>query len=497
MSGHTMKPVEGAIALLEPTSISGGAPGLFGALHYDSRQVTEGSLFVALTGAAMDGHDYIHAAISNGATTIVAQREPVDPLPDNVSLVIVPDSRVALALIADYFYDSPSTKVKVIGVTGTNGKTTIAYLIEALFNQAGKPCGRIGTTGYEILGTHYPAPNTTPESADLHGLIAEAKKRGATHLVVEVSSHALSMHRVDGVRFETAVYTNLTRDHLDYHADMDDYFAAKAKLFTTCHPSVAVINIDDSYASRLLGMVDTDLLTYSLAGAADLVAQRLLSTSTGVTFTLKTPTGSVKIDSPMIGDHNVMNILAAAAAAIAEGIPLSVIRETLTNFHGAPGRFERVDEGQDFTVIVDYAHTDDALRNVLTTARKLTTGRLITVFGCGGDRDRAKRPLMGKVAATFSDVVVVTSDNPRTEDPAAIIAQIVEGVHETALPAAAVIITEDRRQAISRAIALAQKDDIVMIAGKGHEDYQIVGKAKHHFDDREEARIALQQQVSR
>ncbi|MBF0171802.1 MAG: UDP-N-acetylmuramoyl-L-alanyl-D-glutamate--2,6-diaminopimelate ligase, partial [Nitrospinae bacterium] len=366
---------------------------------------------------------------------------------------------------------------------------------QAMMNAAGFPCGRLGTTGYDLIGQTLDAPNTTPESADIHKMLRTMIGHGAKAVAMEVSSHALAQGRVGQVAFGAALYTNLTQDHLDYHGDMERYFAAKARFFTECAPKVSVLNIDDPYASRLTPLVAGDLFTYGLGGFADVTAEGLVLSAEGSAFHLKTPVGSAPVRSAMAGRYNVYNMLAAVAAAIVHGADLSAIVKGIEGLKAAPGRFERIDEGQPFGVIVDYAHTDDALINVLTTARALAKGRLITVFGCGGDRDNAKRPKMGKAAWAHSDAVIVTSDNPRTERPESIIAMILEGIRPEANPHAALTVVPDRKEAIRAAIAMAAAGDMVVIAGKGHEDYQIVGKTKHHFDDREEAREALKARV--
>jgi UDP-N-acetylmuramoyl-L-alanyl-D-glutamate--2,6-diaminopimelate ligase len=461
---------------------------------YDSRLCVPGSAFVAVKGAVVDGHDFIGAAVQRGATAVIAERDPANfgvALPDRVTLALVPDSRVALARLADYFYDAPSSRLSVAGVTGTNGKTTVTYLIQSILNAAGTPCGRIGTTGYDLIGAAYDAPNTTPESADIHRMLAELIGHGGKGAAMEVSSHALTQHRVDHVRFATAVFTNLTQDHLDYHGDMDAYFMAKARLFTEGRAAVAVINIDDRYAARLLPMIDGDLMTYGLEGFADVTAENLRVGVDGIAMTLKTPRGSVPVRSRLGGRYNVYNILAAAAAGLAQGADVEAVARGVADLAAAPGRFERIDAGQAYAVIVDYAHTDDALVNVLTAAREVTKGRLITLFGCGGDRDAGKRPKMGRAAWRLSDVVVVTSDNPRTESPSTIIDQILTGIDRAENVGGTLEVIGDRREAIIAAVAMAEPGDTVVIAGKGHEDYQIVGKDKHHFDDREEAREAI------
>lgn len=473
--------------------ITGAQPKGMRGVCYDSRKARRGSVFVALRGAKMDGHDYIRDAVNRGATTIVAEKAPDFRLPGRVTLVIAPDSRSALARLGDYFYDSPSEQLGVLGVTGTNGKTTVSYLLESVMAAADKKCGRIGTVDYDLLGARLPAINTTPESLDLQMMMRELVDRGADYLALEVSSHALAQSRVANILFRAGVFTNLTQDHLDYHGGMEDYFLAKAGLFTKYAPEVSVINADDPYASRLIPMIDGDVITYGLNPEYDVTAEDVVVGVEGISMSLATPAGRAQITSAMTGRYNVYNILAAASVAVAEEVGLDAVARGVAAARSVPGRFEKVDEGQPFAVIVDYAHTDDALANALDAARGLAEGRLITVFGCGGDRDRAKRPMMGRAAWTISDAVFVTSDNPRTEPPGKIIEDILGGVDEKENPEGRLEVIPDRGEAIRAAIAFAGPGDVVVIAGKGHEDYQIVGEKKTHFDDREEARAAIRE----
>jgi len=487
-----MKSLGEAIKKMKTLRITGAAPGGVSDVCYDSRRARRGCVFVAIRGTRVDGHEYIMDAVRRGATTIIAERDPgQSKLLRKATLVLVPDSREALARISDYFYDSPSEKLKVIGVTGTNGKTTVSYLVKSILESAGERCAQIGTTGYDLLGDFEEAMTTTPESLDLQRMMRSIVDKGAGYVTLEVSSHALTQSRVDKVRFHTAVFTNLTQDHLDYHHDMEDYFAAKARLFTEHSPEHSVINMDDAYAPRLVAMTGSNIITYGLDAQADITAEDLNAGVDGFSMKLKTPSGSVPIRSGLAGLHNVYNTLAAAGAALAEGVDMENVAEGVEHLKAVPGRFERVEAGQPFTVVVDYAHTDDALANAIRTARSLTRGKVITVFGCGGDRDRAKRPFMGKVAWSMSDKVVITSDNPRTEDPKRIIDDILEGIREIDNRRGEMKVIPDRREAIRVAVKLAEPGDFVLIAGKGHETYQIVGKLKRHFDDREEAMAAL------
>ncbi len=473
--------------------ISGAPPKSITSVTSNSNDVRRGGVFVAVRGESVDGHDFIGEAVRRGASTIVAERKPDIGLPGKVTLVITKDTRNALARMADYYYDSPSKKVKVIGVTGTNGKTTVTYLVEAMLRNAGRACARIGTTGYDTGKSQYKATVTTPDSVALQRMLNEASDAGAEYCALEVSSHALTQSRVDFVRFQVAVFTNLTQDHLDYHKSMESYYKSKARLFIDHSPKVAVVNIDDPYASKLLGAIEGDLFTYGLEGFADITAEDVVMSMSGTNLTLKTPKGSVEVRSALTGAHNIYNILAATAVGVAEGIDIDKLAEGIGSLNAVPGRFERIVEGQGFGVIVDYAHTHDAIGKVVETARKLTRGRVITIFGCGGDRDKEKRPLMGRAAWRLSDVVVVTSDNPRSESPDRIIDDILDGIIEEENPGATLKVVDDRREAIRTAISLAVADDIVLIVGKGHEDYQIIGDTRHHFDDREEARAILKE----
>jgi UDP-N-acetylmuramoyl-L-alanyl-D-glutamate--2,6-diaminopimelate ligase len=453
---------------------------------YDSRQAQPGFAFVALRGAKMDGHDFIAGAIARGATTIVAEKEPGETPPEGVSLVIVSDTRDALARLAEYYYDFPSRRARLLGVTGTNGKTTITYLLASIVTQAGKKWGRIGTVGYDVMGKSYPSSNTTPESLDIQRMLAAVADGGGDYCFLEVSSHALDQRRVDRLLFRSAIFTNLTQDHLDYHGDMETYFNAKRLLFTRHAPEISVINVDDPWGERLLPAIGGKTLTYGLKKKADVTAADVLMTMNGVRMTLVTPHASIPIKTRLTGTHNVYNILAAAACAIGEGIGLSHIVNGIEKCVGAPGRFEKVVAGQPFAVIVDYAHTEDALINVLGAARGLNPNRIITLFGCGGDRDKLKRPLMGRAVWDRSEMVIVTSDNPRTENPQAIIDDVLKGI-----PAAGregkLYVLPDREEAVAAAIRMARPGDLVLLAGKGHEDYQIIGEQKIHFDDREVA----------
>lgn len=460
---------------------------------YDSRRVSPGAVFVALRGLKADGASFAAQAAGRGASLVVAET----PAPAGLAVpwLVVSDARVALALLADRFYGHPSRDLSVIGVTGTNGKTTTAYLLAAILDAAGLPAGIMGTVSYRVGREEREAARTTPEAPDVQQLLREMKERGCRSAVMEVSSHALALKRVDGMRFAAAIFTNLTRDHLDFHADMESYFAAKRRLFEMLPPGApAIINADDPRGAALVPVTSRPI-TYGIQQAADVRPDSLELGLDGVMLDVLTPRGSVAIRSKLVGRPNAYNILAATAAAVALDLPLQSIAEGVHALSGVPGRFEVVSSASDnVTVVVDYAHTDDALRNLLETARPLAKRRLITVFGCGGDRDRTKRPLMGMVAARLSDVVLITSDNPRSEDPARIIDEIRRGI-PAGTPAGSrqtdVVPIVDRAEAIERAVAIADPDDLILIAGKGHEKYQQIGDRVLPFDDVAVARRAL------
>ncbi|WP_018085514.1 UDP-N-acetylmuramoyl-L-alanyl-D-glutamate--2,6-diaminopimelate ligase [Desulfurispora thermophila] len=485
---------------IEPVSCTGSLDVEVSGIYYDSRRVEPGGLFVAIPGLKQDGHDFVPAAVQRGAVAVLGQRTL--PLPPGVTQVVVADSRRAQALAAANFYGRPARQLKMVGVTGTNGKTTTTNLVYQIMRRAGWKAGLIGTIHNLIDQQVLPGQHTTPEATDLQSLLARMVGAGVRGVAMEVSSHALALERVAGCAYDVAVFTNLTRDHLDFHRDMEDYLAAKLRLFAGLAQNSgkgagrAVVNLDDSYAQRVIAAAGpVPVITYALHGSADVQARDIEVTPRGVSFAItgRWPVGRVRL--ALTGLFNVYNALAAFAAGVALGIDPQTCVQGLESVAGVPGRFELVDRGQDFAVVVDYAHTPDGLENVLRTARQITAGRLITVFGCGGDRDKSKRPIMGRVAAKLSDLPVITSDNPRTEDPLAIIKQVEEGVRQL-LPPEKYLVIPDRRQAIRQAIALARSGDTVLIAGKGHEDYQIIGTTKHHFDDREEAAAALQDRMA-
>jgi UDP-N-acetylmuramoyl-L-alanyl-D-glutamate--2,6-diaminopimelate ligase len=470
------------------------------AIAYDSRKVRPGTLFVALKGAAMDGHAYICDAVQRGASAVVL--EDVSNEKIGVPAIRVSDSRRALSLIALQFYGHPFKGVDLIGITGTNGKTTATFLLESILLSAGKRPGVVGTINYRYSDRIRPATVTTPESMDLIGLAREMVDASTTHIIMEVSSHALDQGRTADCPFRTAVFTNLSRDHLDYHKNMEEYFMAKSLLFRELgRESAAVINMDDSRGQVLAAMTKAKIVTYGVRGRWDVRADSIRMDKEGIRAELITPIGRREIRSSLIGEFNIYNILAASSAAVSMGVDLDAVAGGIEGLPFVPGRMEFVRNCRDLSVVVDYAHTPDALLKTLLSLRSCVQGRLITVFGCGGDRDRGKRAEMGLIAARESDVVFITSDNPRNEDPLCIVSEIEQGVLkggmrklESPFPEHGTetgYFTEpDRREAIRRAIAMSSKDDLVFIAGKGHEDYQIVGRERKQFDDRKEAALA-------
>ena len=458
-----------------------------GGITYDSRRAQKGSLFVALKGLRADGLEFADDAVSRGAVAVVSEASPRPEAP--VPWLMVKDGRLALAVLADAFYQHPSRELAVIGITGTNGKTTTAYLVSGLFEAAGVKSGLIGTVTYRTGGEEREAARTTPEASDLQAMLREMVDRGCGACAMEVSSHALSLRRVAGMRFSAGIFTNLTREHLDYHGDMPSYFAAKRRLFEMLPSDApAAINLDDPYGKRLCDVV-TRPVTYAINQPADVAPGPLSFSMGGLDFEVRTPRGLLHIRSKLVGRPNVYNLLAAVSAGTALNLPFTAIEKGLASLEGVPGRFQVVSTAaDDVVVIVDYAHTDDALRNLLETTRPLAHGRLITVFGCGGERDRTKRPLMGAVAARLSDLVIMTSDNPRGEDPMDIIEEIKRGLVPSATEH---LVRPDRGEAVDKAVELARSGDVIVLAGKGHEKYQVVGERSLPFDDVVVARAAL------
>jgi UDP-N-acetylmuramoyl-L-alanyl-D-glutamate--2,6-diaminopimelate ligase len=463
----------------------------------DSRAVVPGSLFVAVRGELVDGHDFVAKALRAGAAAVIAQSS-VDT--GVVPLVRVANSRKAVGVIGSHFHGDPSAKLMMVGVTGTNGKTTTTYLCKALVEGIGRKVGLIGTVAYQIGTEVIPASHTTPGALTLQSLLARMLKSGLNAVVMEVSSHALALDRTAGCEYDAAVFTNLTQDHLDFHSTMEEYFQAKLKLFTelgrgTKSGQRAVVNMDDPRGPQVRAACRVPVWGYGMTGMPELKAEKVRLALSGTSFTAATPAGTFPVDSRLVGEHNVYNLLGAIGVALHSGATCDQVREAAAQVSNVPGRFERVSAGQDFTVAVDYAHTEDALRRLLAAAHELKTRRIITVFGCGGDRDRGKRPRMGRAAVEYSDVVILTSDNPRTEDPLAILREVEVGVHEALQQRKHVEyhLVADRRDAIAAAVRMARSGDMVLIAGKGHEDYQIIGTTKIHFDDREVAREAILQ----
>ena len=472
-------------------------------LHYDSRQVGRDDAFFALRGVVSDGHDYIGSAIANGARVVFCEEMPMHA--EAVTTVLVDNSRQAMALASSEFYGNPTHGMQTVGVTGTNGKTTITYLLEAILSEAGLNPAVIGTINYRFGSDLRQAPHTTPEALELMKQVSDFRRIGARSLVMEVSSHALDQYRVDGVHFQVGVFTNLTPEHLDYHQDMESYFASKYHLFKELLPrdkGRAVINIDDDYGQRLAAMLP-DPLTCGRSDHSDIHPESIEISLKGIRASVATPLGTVAINSPLLGDYNMENLLCAIGAAVALELSPEVIATGLATAKGVPGRLEQVENDLGAVILVDYAHTGDALHRVIEAMQDLSPKRILTVFGCGGDRDRSKRPIMAEVAARGSDIAIATSDNPRTENPQQILDDVRVGLtmvhkHEWRRQDAVTgagrgyLVIEDRREALEFAVSLLQPGDLLLVAGKGHEDYQILASGRIHFDDREELRRALQ-----
>jgi UDP-N-acetylmuramoyl-L-alanyl-D-glutamate--2,6-diaminopimelate ligase len=474
--------LDALITALAPSDVIGRQPVEILDLAHDTRRVSEGTLFFCLRGARADGHDLATEAVALGAVALVVER-PLDPL---VPQLVVEDARAAMAVVADVFYGRPSTRLDVAGVTGTNGKTTVTILLRSILEAAGRRTGLVGTVDWIVGGVRRDAAHTTPESLELQRLLAEMVAAGDEAVAIEASSHGSHFRRLDRIRFDALAFTNLSPDHLDIHGDMESYFLAKRRLFTGVTPPPAAVNIGDPYGRRLAdelaGAGRAPLTTFGLRPDAEVRADDLELTSRGSNFTA----AGVSIETPLLGIFNVENVLAAVATAVLLDVEDDAIAAGIAAVSGVPGRFESVDEGQEFAVVVDYAHTPAALETVLTTARQLGDGKVILVFGAGGDRDGNKRPLMGQVAKQRADVVIVTNDNPRSEEPLAIIEDVLVGTGTD------VEINPDRASAIASAIGQARRGDVVVIAGKGHEQGQDVGGVVTPFDDRETARAALQ-----
>jgi UDP-N-acetylmuramoyl-L-alanyl-D-glutamate--2,6-diaminopimelate ligase len=460
-------------------------------LACDSRKVHPGTLFFALHGAKADGNAFVQDATKRGAVAIASEEPAPTTAPAGVAWIEVREARQSLAIAAANFFRHPANALELVAVTGTNGKTTTTSLVDAIVKASGAKTGLFGTIRYHTPQSDYPAPNTTPESVDLQRFLGEVRDAGGKYAVLEASSHALAMDRLWGCHFETAVFTNLTREHMDYHKTFDHYFAAKRRLFEGLGagaPEIAVLNTDDEFGKRLTGLAKRTV-TYGLEPKDDIITKKFRLTFEGLTFTAETPKGKVRVVSPLVGRINVYNLLAAIGAAQALGFSSEVIETGIRNLERVSGRFERVDLGKPFLVIVDYAHTDDALENLIRTARELNPkGRVITLFGCGGEKDRTKRPVMGEVTGRLSDLTILSNDNPRSEDPLKIISDIIVGLQKTA---GKYLIEPDREKAIGMALEEARAGDIVLLAGKGHENYQILSDRTLELDDREVARRAL------
>jgi UDP-N-acetylmuramoyl-L-alanyl-D-glutamate--2,6-diaminopimelate ligase len=457
-------------------------------IYIDSRQTQPNGLFVACKGSNLDGTKFIDMAIDKGAMAVVVPSgtQIINPR-EKVCYLEVNDTNLFLRKLAKRFFDDPSQQIRVVGITGTNGKTTVSNLVESIISSAGRTSGLIGTIHYRIGRKIIPSNNTTPGFLDMQKLLDEMVSEGMDYCVMEVSSHGLVQRRVDMIDFKAAVFTNLTSDHLDYHKTRDNYFQAKALLFTELSPqSAAIINVDDTYGRKLISMTSGKVITYGIENTADIMAKDVQLSISGTQFKLVTPQEQISVRTKLVGLFNVYNILSAVGVGVAEGLGLGVIKEGIERLSNVPGRLEKIDCGQDFTVIVDYAHTQDALENVLKTIRVTSDSKIILVFGCGGDRDKTKRPAMGKVAGRLADFSIVTSDNSRSEEPEDIIQQIITGFEKDNYT-----VVIDREQAIRSALKMAQKGDVVLIAGKGHENYQIFKDKTIRFDEKQIVREAL------
>jgi len=454
----------------------------------DSRTVKQGGLFVAIKGVRQDGIDYVDEAIARGAIVVaVDNNQFMDILNKNICVLKVDDTRRFLADTAKRIYDFPSEKVQCFGITGTNGKTTISYLIESIFKTAGQRCGVIGTVNCRYGEHVVPIENTTPNIVDICRYLMDMSKNGFSHCAMEVSSHALDQGRVFGVDFKVGIFTNLTQDHLDYHHSMESYFLAKSKLFSSLSAdSFAIVNVDDFWGQKIIERTDAKIISYGIHNKADVMALNIEPTLVGSRFVLKLGKDEAELETTLIGEHNIYNILAAAATSYYAGVKFEDIQAGIEYFNHVPGRLEPVIRGQDFFAFVDYAHTEDALKNVLKSLRVVSQGKLIVVFGCGGDRDKTKRVKMGSTVSALADFAIITNDNPRSENPDDIAHKIASGFEHDRYQ-----IILDRRQAIQKAFSMAEKNDVVLIAGKGHENYQILKHKTIRFDDRQVARECL------
>ncbi|MGQ0793931.1 MAG: UDP-N-acetylmuramoyl-L-alanyl-D-glutamate--2,6-diaminopimelate ligase [Deltaproteobacteria bacterium] len=487
---------------VEIKKIIGQADAEITGVAYSSRDIKPGFIFIAVKGERTDGHRYVSQAAAAGAKAAAVEDIP-DAIPDGLTVIQVEDTKSTLAEVSANFFRRPSRDLTSVGITGTNGKTTITYLLESIWRESGLSAGVIGTVEYRYGGRRIPSPMTTPESLDLMRLLADMRDGGARCVAVEVSSHALDRGRVRGCDFDAAVFTNLTQDHLDYHGTMENYFEAKKKLFADILPrsskkkKFSIINFDDPWGEKIASSAGGRIISYSAERSDTHVRPEALEiTEEGISALIKTPWGDLRIKSKLFGRHNLMNILAAAAAALSLGAPLEAAERGIGNLVSVPGRLDRVENSLGVTTLVDYAHTPDALLNVLRAVRALSRGKLILVFGCGGDRDQTKRPIMGRIGRELSDVLIITSDNPRSEEPGRIIDEIERGARSID-SAKLYFRIPDRREAIRFAIETASAGDAVLIAGKGHEDYQIIGADRIHFSDTEEAALALEERQNK
>ena len=493
-----VKMLQELLDLLPDAEVQGAIDLTITGIADDSRRVGQGTLFICLSGHKTDGHQYIQQACQSGAAAVLVERD-VSP-PPGITVIKVTDTRKAMQVLTPFFYDYPSRSMRFIGVTGTNGKTTTTHLIRSILLQAGYRVGLIGTIHVLIDEQVRPVRNTTPDVVELQEILADMAAAGINYVVMEVSSHALALDRVAGCEFDVAVFTNLTQDHLDFHSTLDQYLQAKAKLFSglgSDQPAktgkYAIINTDDPAAGNFIASCHCPVISYGAKGQGEVQANDITVRADGVSFTVAGIFGSMPLKLKITGLFNVYNVLAAICAVAVEGIEPRLIKQALESFQTVPGRFELVDEGQPFAVIVDYAHTPDGLENILKTATQFAEGRIIVVFGCGGDRDKTKRPLMGRLACQYGDIILATSDNPRTEDPLAILQDIEAGIQDALIPGKHYEVIPDRRSAIAKAVQLAHPHDIIIIAGKGHETYQILKDKTIPFDDREIARSIIKE----
>lgn len=487
------------VSVLPEADAAGGGPVEISGIEHDSRRIGPGGLFVCIQGLRQDGHAFIPQAVERGAAALVVDASRTDlAIPAGTPTIRVRDPRAALARLAAQFYGQPSRDLRMVGVTGTNGKTTTAYLVEAILRGAGRPCGLLGTIEYRCGERTFPGERTTPEASDLFRLLAAMRDLGAWGAAMEVSSHSLVLHRVDACEFDVGIFTNLTQDHLDFHGTMEAYAEAKGRLFAALGrdrakpgEAAAILNGDDPWAEAMAARTTARVVRFGLGPGAEIRPRELRLHLDGIRATVESPWGEFEIRSPLVGRHNVSNILGAAGACLHLGLSPDEVGRGIAGLAAVPGRFEKVEAGQPFGVVVDYAHTPDALDHVLTVAQEFTPGRVIVVFGCGGDRDRGKRPIMGQVAARLADQIFVTSDNPRSEEPEAILEEIVVGIKKAPTGSGVHAKIPDRREAIGAALACARGGDLVVIAGKGHETYQVLRSCTIPFDDRIVAHEAL------